>query len=103
MLFGLKMSQDVFQMSMDQIRGRLPGIIAIWDDICIWGKTPKQHDDHLTLPMQRANKDGLIFNGKKYNIRKTEVSFYGAVFTKDSIKPDPAEVQAIQDLPMLKN
>ena len=34
MSFGLKMSQNVFQMWMDQIIDRLPGIIAIHDDIC---------------------------------------------------------------------
>ena len=33
--FRLKMSQDVFQMQMDQITDRLPGIIAIHDDMCI--------------------------------------------------------------------
>ena len=38
MPFGLKMSQDVFQMWMDQITDRLPGIIAIHDDICVYGK-----------------------------------------------------------------
>ena len=31
MPFGLKMAQDVFQMRMDQITERLPGIIAIHD------------------------------------------------------------------------
>ena len=31
---GLKMSQDVFQMWMDQITDRLPGVIAIHNDIC---------------------------------------------------------------------
>ena len=36
MPFGLKISQDVFQMHMDQITNRLPGIIAIHDDMCIW-------------------------------------------------------------------
>ena len=32
MPFSLKMSQDVFQMRMDQITDRLPGMIAIHDD-----------------------------------------------------------------------
>ena len=39
MSFWLKMSQDVFQMHMDQIADRLPGIIAIHDNICVYGKT----------------------------------------------------------------
>ena len=39
MPFSLKMSQDVFQVTMDQITDRLPGVIAIHNDICIYGKT----------------------------------------------------------------
>ena len=36
---GLNMSQYVFQMGMDQITDRLPGILAIHDKICVFGKT----------------------------------------------------------------
>ena len=38
MPFGLKMSQDMFQMRMDHITDRLPGVIAIHDDICVYGR-----------------------------------------------------------------
>ena len=47
MPFGLKMSQDVFQMRMDQITDRLPGVIAKHDDVCIYGKTQEQDNKHL--------------------------------------------------------
>ena len=40
------MAQDIFQMRMDQITERLPGIIAIHDDICVFGQTQEQHDKH---------------------------------------------------------
>ena len=39
MPFGVKISQHVFQMCVDQITNRLPGIIAIHDDICVFEKT----------------------------------------------------------------
>ena len=48
MPFGLKMSQDVFQMWMDQITNRLPGIIAIHDDICVYGKDTTEHNKKFT-------------------------------------------------------
>ena len=35
MPFRFKMSQDVFQICMDQITNRLPGIIAIHDELCV--------------------------------------------------------------------
>ena len=47
MPFSLKMSQDVFQMQMDQATDCLPGIIVIHDDICMFGRTPEVHDEHL--------------------------------------------------------
>ena len=54
MSFGLKMSQDVFQMRMDNITERLKGIISIHDDICVFGKTQQEHDDNLL----QLNEDG---------------------------------------------
>ena len=48
MPFGLKMSQDVFQMHMDQITNRLLGIIAIHDDICVFAKSREEHDTTTT-------------------------------------------------------
>ena len=41
------MSQGVFQIGMDQIANRLPEIITIHDDICVYGKTREEHDTHL--------------------------------------------------------
>ena len=44
MPFGLKMSQDIFQMQMNQATDHLSGIIVIHDDICIYSCTPKDYD-----------------------------------------------------------
>ena len=56
MPFGLKMSQDVFQMHMDQLTDRLPGIIAIHDDICVYGKTQDQHNKNLLPTYENSSK-----------------------------------------------
>ena len=39
---GLTISQDVFQIQMEQITNRLPGIITIHNDICIYGKQQRK-------------------------------------------------------------
>ena len=57
--FGLKMSQDVFQMQMDQITDRLPGIIAIHDDICVYGNDMAEHDHNLLQLMKMAQSQGI--------------------------------------------
>ena len=59
------MSQDIFQMQMDQATDHLPGIIAIHDYICIYSHTPKEHDWHLLQLMQTAKEHGIVFNSTK--------------------------------------
>ena len=103
MPFGLKMLQDVFQMQIDQITDRLPGIIAIHDDICAYGKDTTEHDNNLLKLMQTAKDHGLVFNSNKCSIHPPQISFYGAIFTVQGMKPFPAKVQALQDLPAPHN
>ena len=100
MPFGLKMSQDVFQMRMDNITERLKGIMSIHDDICVFGKTQQEHDENLLQLMKIAQKHGLVFNSNKCQISKQQITFYGAIFSAKGMKPDPKKVQALQDLPI---
>ena len=47
MSFGAKMSQDVFQLWMDAILAQCPGVIAIHDDMVIFGVDQQDHDANL--------------------------------------------------------
>ena len=103
MPFGLKMSQDVFQMRMDHITDRLPGVIAIHDDICVFGKTQEQHDRHLLQLLKAAKAKGLVFNSRKCHISQKQITFFGMIFSGQGMKPDPMKIQALQDLTMPQN
>ena len=93
------MSQDVFQMRMDNITERLAGITSIHDDICIFGKTQQEHNENLLQLMKTAQRNDLVFNSSKCTISQPHISFYGAIFSAKGMKPDPKKVQALQDLP----
>ena len=41
-------------MQVDQITDRLPGLIAIHDDICVFGKDTAEHDNNLLQVMKTA-------------------------------------------------
>ena len=99
MPFGLKMLQDVFQMQMDQITNRLPGIIAIHDDIWEYGKDTTEHDNNLLKLMQTAQQQGLVFNSSKCSICQPQISFYSAIFTAQGMKPDPTKVKLCKTSP----
>ena len=102
MPFGLQMAQDIFQMRMDQITERLPGIIAIHDDICVFGMTQEQHDKHLLQLLKTALAKELVFNSRKYQISKPKITFFGTIFSAKGMKTDPMKIQALQDLPTLQ-
>ena len=103
MPFGLKMSQDVFQRCMDQITDRLPGIIAIHNEICMYGQDIAEHDHNLLQFMKTAQGQGLVFNSSKCAIHQSQISFYGTIFAVQGMRLDPAKVQALQDLPAPQN
>ncbi|KAK2171261.1 hypothetical protein NP493_1083g00015 [Ridgeia piscesae] len=60
--FGLVSAQDVFQKKVDLTIEGLPGVVAIADDIVVFGKTKAEHDEHLDNVMKRKQEIGLYLN-----------------------------------------
>ena len=96
--FGLETSQDVFQKAMDQILEGLPGVVSIADDIVVYGTNEQDHDQNLHRLMQRARERGLVFNPTKCRIKEEEIPFFGNIYSKNRVRPDPVKVQAIAEL-----
>jgi transposase InsO family protein len=96
--FGLKTSQDVFQRAMDQILDGLPGVISIADDITVYGTSEEDHDKNLVKLMDRAREKGLVFNPNKCLIKAREIPFFGNIYSRDGVRPDPVKIQAITDI-----
>ena len=84
---------------MDQTTDHVPSIIAIHDDICIFGHTPEEHNEHLLHLIQSAKDDGIIFNSVQCQIRQPQIASYGAVFNAQGMQLDPSKIQVLQDLP----
>ena len=70
MPFGAKMSQDVFQLQMDAILEQCPGVIGIHDDMVIFGVDQEDHDANLINLLNVCQKEGLVLNSKKLELRK---------------------------------
>ena len=97
--FGLNVSQDIFQQRVDEIIKPCPGAIVIADDIVVYGKDEDDHDKNLTTFMHTAEKNGLVFNSAKCQIKCTHIDFFGNVYTTDGIKPDPKKVEDLHAMP----
>ena len=98
MPFGAKMSQDVFQMKMDLIMEKCPGVISIHDDIVIYGTSNQDHDANLINLMNVAQLEGLVLNSKKLELKRPKVSFFGAGYSRDGMHPCPKKIQGITEM-----
>ena len=98
MPFGAKMSQDVFQMKMDLIMERCPGVISIHDDIVVYGVSEEDHDANLVNLLNVAQIEGLVLNSKKLELKCPWVSFFGAEYSADGMHPCPKKIQGITEM-----
>ena len=98
MPFGAKMSQDVFQLWMDAILEQCPGVIGIHDDMVIFGVDQEDHDTNLINLLNVCQKEGLVLNSKKLELRRERVTFFGAEYSAQGMHPDPKKVQGITEM-----
>ena len=98
MPFGAKMSQDVFQLQMDAILEQCPGVIGIHDDMVIFGVDQEDYDANLINLLNICQKEGLVLNSKKLELRRERVTFFGAEYSAQGMHPDPKKVQGITEM-----
>ena len=98
MPFGAKMSQDMFQLWMDAILEQCPGVIGIHDDMVIFRVDQEDHDANLINLLNVCQKEGLILNSKKLELRRERVTFFGAEYSSQGMHPDPKKIQGITEM-----
>ena len=98
MPFGMKMSQDVFQIQMDWILEQCPGVIVIHDDVIIYRYTREDHDPNLINFLNVCQMEGLCLSSKKLELCHDRVSFFGAIYSREGVEPDPKKIQGIEEM-----
>ena len=98
MPFGMKMSQDVFQIQMDQILEQCPRVIGIHDDVTIYGYTREDHDANLINFLNVCQMEGLCLSSKKLELCHDRVSFFSAIYSREGVEPDPKKIQGIEEM-----
>ena len=96
--FGIVVSQDVFQRKMDEVFSDLQGITGIADDTFVYGSSEEEHDKNLLRRLDRARTKNIKFNPTKLQLKVKETTFFGHIWTKQGLKPDPGKVSDIVDM-----
>ena len=88
----------MFQIQMDRILEQCPRVIGIHDDVIIYGYTREDHDANLINFLNVCQMEGLCLSSKKLELHHDRVSFFGAVYLKDGVEPDPKKIQDIEEM-----
>ena len=74
-------ASEVFQHTIAQVLNDIPGVKNVSDDILVYGKTQMEHDNSLRTVLKRLIESGLTLNKAKYELNKSELEFFGYVFS----------------------
>ena len=95
---GAVVASDVFQKKLDEIFHNVPGVTGIAEDMVIYGKSIKKHDEHFLNFLSIVRKNNLKLNTSKVQFQLQEISFFGHSWSSKGISPDPKKIQAIQQI-----
>ena len=96
--FGISSAAEIFQNVIRETLEGIDGAKNISDDILVFGKSHEEHDQNLRAVFQRLREKGLILNKSKCEYSKDKLEFFGYVFSKDGIAPDPKKVEEVVNL-----
>ena len=79
----------VFQPYLD------PFVVVFVDDILIYSKTEKEHEDHLRTILQPLREHKLYAKVSKFEFWVNEVKLLGCVVSASGVAVDPKKVKAV--------
>ncbi|CAA0839620.1 Uncharacterized mitochondrial protein AtMg00860, partial [Striga hermonthica] len=99
MPFGLSNAPAVFMDLMNRIfHPYLDQFIIVFiDDILIYSKSQKEHEEHLRVVLETLRREKLYAKFSKCEFWLQRVSFLGHVITQAGIEVDPSKVSAVQN------
>ncbi|GKG12865.1 putative reverse transcriptase domain-containing protein [Tanacetum coccineum] len=72
-------------------------VIVFIDDILIYSKNKKKHEEHLKLILTLLKMEELYAKFSKYEFWLSKVQFLGHVIDCEGIHADPAKIESIKD------
>jgi hypothetical protein len=67
------------------------------DDILVFSKSKKEHEEHLRIVLQRLRDHQLYAKFSKCEFWLSEVQFLGHVISSEGISVDPGKVREVLD------
>lgn len=105
MPFGIAPAPEEFQRRLNKALEGLDGVRTIADDIIVFGvgdaddEVVVDHDCKLLALLERCRQRRIKLNKDKRKFKLPQLSYVGHVISAEGLKPDPAKVEAILNMP----
>ena len=100
--FGIKCAPEIFQRIMDEMLEGIDGAYVIMDVILVAGVDVvdvAHRNIILKKVIEKATSYNLKLNIQKCKVRQPVVPYVGHLLTPEGLKPDPAKVAAVREMP----
>lgn len=96
--FGISSAPELFQKRMSAILSGLNGVLCLIDDVLIFGKDQKEHDERLNAALEKIQRAGVTLNEEKCMFSQKQVTFLGHLIDQNGISADPQKTAAITEM-----
>ena len=96
--FGLNSAPEVFQKILANLLRDVPGCVNYLDDILLFAKDSKEHDQILARVLKVLMEAGIRLNKTKCEFKKSRVTFLGHVWSAEGVAPDTSKITAISEM-----
>lgn len=97
MLFGINCAPEIFQRTMEELIGIVPGVVIYLDDILISGIDIEDHDKKLNKIEVLLQENKMKVNEKKCIYRQEKIEFIGFMISQKGIEISPRKVEAVRE------
>jgi hypothetical protein len=100
--FGLSNAPAIFMCLMNRVfRNYLENFFVVFlDDILVYSKTEKEHEQHLRMVLQVLREHQLYTKLSKCSFYQRQIHYFGHIIYEEGIVLDPEKVQAIREWPV---
>ena len=102
-LLGISSAPEHFKKRMAAILDGCLRLILMMDAILILGAIPEEHNKRLTTVLRRLAKASVTLSRAKWIFVEIQVRFWSYLLNATGIRPNPAKISALGDMPPCNN
>jgi hypothetical protein len=96
LVMGFTNASEILQRVMSMVLSGMPGVRWIHDDITIYGRTVREHNERLAACLHRLQKYNITLNKAKFIFGVDKVTFMAMQLSSKGIQPSQQKVDAVK-------